>query len=252
MQLKRKSAPPLWEQIRSVLAEEIVGGTFPPGDQLPAEPELMERFEVSRSTVRRAMAELEDQGLVRVEQGRGTYVHDHVLHYRISKQTRFSENLMSQGRRPQSRVLADEIVEATETVARALGIATGSPVYRLARLRSADKVAILVGSAFLPAADFPGLLDGNLRHPSISAIYEAHGIASYVRLRTLVSTRMPSDWEARLLRQPRSRPVLVTKKVDGTPEGKPIGYGETVFAGDRVELEIDNLTAQAGAGFELV
>ncbi len=94
MALMRKAGIALWQQLEQSLAQEIASGALPAGSQLPPEPELMARYQVSRFTVRQAIASLEHRGLVRAEQGRGTFVQANLLTYPISQRTRFSRNLI--------------------------------------------------------------------------------------------------------------------------------------------------------------
>src|SRR3546814_1082174 len=93
--VERGSGVAVWRQIGELLADEIRNKLYAPGERLPPEPELAAKFSVNRHTIRRAMGELEQSGLVRIEQGRGTFVQEHAIDYAIGKRTRFSENLLS-------------------------------------------------------------------------------------------------------------------------------------------------------------
>ena len=80
----------LWRQILVRLERDIGAGIYPPGGRLPTEAEFAARFGVNRHTVRRALEELSRVGLVRVEQGRGTFVAEDILDYTVGPRTRFS------------------------------------------------------------------------------------------------------------------------------------------------------------------
>ena len=95
--VERGSGIAVWRQIGESLADDIRNKLYLAGEQLPSEPELAAKFAVNRHTIRRAMGELEQSGLIRIEQGRGTFVQEHAIDYAIGKRTRFSENLRSQG-----------------------------------------------------------------------------------------------------------------------------------------------------------
>jgi len=238
--LARKAGLALWQQIGERLSDEITRGRHEPGTQLPTEPELMQRFGVSRHTVRRAMAELEDKGLIRVEQGRGTFVHEDVVHYRIAKRTRFTHNLVMQGRAPQQKILSVSPQPAAGEVAQALQIDKGVEVYRFETLSYADGIVISCAEDYFPAEIFPNLPDLRRRGLRMQTIYAQYGIQDYIRLVTWISARPPTDEEARLLQQPRSRPVLVTQKIDTDLGGRPVSYGESRWAADRVQFVVDN------------
>ncbi|HLB97377.1 MAG TPA: GntR family transcriptional regulator, partial [Acetobacteraceae bacterium] len=81
----------LWRQIASQLQQAISAGTYAPGAKLPTEAELSQHFRVNRHTVRRALEELSRAALVRVEQGRGSFVAEDVIEYAVEPRTRFSE-----------------------------------------------------------------------------------------------------------------------------------------------------------------
>ena len=238
--LKRKSGTALWQQIGEQLAAEITDGTMPPGTRLPTEPELVERFGVSRNTVRRAMSTLEEGGLVRVEQGRGTFVHDDVIYYEISKRTRYSRNLLHQGRDPTTKVEKTIEVPATDHVAAMLKIRRNEMVIVASAYAMADEVIISVGEMYYPSARFPGLLKRRHRTLSQAALFASYGIDDYTRLTTWISARPPTDAEARRLRQPRSRWVIVTQKVDVDAKGKPVCYAESLWSADRIQFVVNS------------
>src|SRR5690242_15523560 len=110
----------LWRQIAGSLEKEISEGRLPAGTRLPTEAELSTRFAVNRHTVRRAMEELQSRGLVRIEQGRGSFVAEDVLDYPLGPRTRFSETIRRQNREPQGRILRLDEIDADGTVAEAL------------------------------------------------------------------------------------------------------------------------------------
>ena len=94
--LPRVAGVPLWRQVETALTQAIRSGKALPGTQLPTEFTLAAHFAVNRHTIRRALAELEAASLIRVERGRGTFVHENVIDYQVSRRTRFSENIRRQ------------------------------------------------------------------------------------------------------------------------------------------------------------
>src|SRR3546814_943740 len=92
MTLQRRAGGALWRQIAETLEKDIREQVYEPGQRLPTEAELAERFSVNRHTVRRGIAFLEQEGVLRVEQGRGTFVQERMVDYRLGKRTRFTEN----------------------------------------------------------------------------------------------------------------------------------------------------------------
>src|SRR5262245_55126894 len=95
----------LWRQISESLIEDIRKGVLKNGAQLPADIAIAERFGVNRHTVRRAVSHLQNEGILRVERGRGTFVVSDVLEYRLGESTRFTANLLQNHRAPNRSVL---------------------------------------------------------------------------------------------------------------------------------------------------
>src|SRR5262245_43998939 len=126
--LERASGIALWRQIGQHLLGDLESKRLTPGMRLPSEIELAERFGVNRHTVRRAIADLEAKGLFRVRQGQGTFVHEHVVDYALSRRTRFSENLSRQNVEARGELVQSRTEPAGTAVARALGLGAGQSV----------------------------------------------------------------------------------------------------------------------------
>ncbi|MEX0758279.1 MAG: phosphonate metabolism transcriptional regulator PhnF [Tistlia sp.] len=237
--MKRRNGQALWRRIQEVLAQEIAAGTFAPGDRLPTEPALAARFGVNRHTLRRAMAALAEQGLVRIEQGRGSFVQEQVLDYAIGRRTRFSTNVLAQQRRPGGRLLGTAELPADGALARELALLPGTPCLLIELLREVDDRPVSLGRHYFPAARFPGLAEAYARLGSISPALAECGLLDYERRVTRITARLPEASEAGLLRQPRTRPVLVTEAVNVDPEQRPVEFGVTLFAADRMQLVVE-------------
>jgi GntR family phosphonate transport system transcriptional regulator len=247
MGVTRKEGRALWHQIERALGAEIEACTLRLGDRLPTEPVLMQRFGVSRFTVRQAIANLERRGLVRAEQGRGTFVHRDVLSYPISRRTRFSRNLIEQGFDPGGEVFLQEVVAADQAVAAALHLMAGAPVAHRRGVGTANGIPIELASVYVSDERFPDFAQVRNRHATYTATFAAYGIADYVRMSTTIETRLPTPEEARTLRQPDSAPVLVVTRVDADTTDTPILFGQAVWNGERVAFELIDDGAEISA-----
>src|ERR1700683_888446 len=121
----------LWRGIADDVEQEIAAGVYTAGERLPGEVEIAQRFDVNRHTVRRALAELAQRGLVRAERGSGTFVAPRRLAYPIRTRTAFSEIVGGAGREVGGRLMADSEEPASGAVAVRLRIPVGAPVVRL-------------------------------------------------------------------------------------------------------------------------
>lgn len=230
---------PIWRRLAERLGAEIRDRPLPPDTRLPPEIQLAHRFGVNRHTVRRAIRELAERGLVRVEQGRGCFVQDVLIDYPLRHRTSFGANLIANDRVPGRQVLDLAEGAADEETARRLRIEIDAPVYRVRTLGTADGVPLVVGSHVFPARRLPQLPACLAADTSFSALFRHHGIETYQRRSTRITARLPTADEAAALKQPASLPVLVTEAIDADEAGTPLGFGISCFASSRVQLTVE-------------
>jgi GntR family phosphonate transport system transcriptional regulator len=236
-EVERGSGVAVWRQIGEALANDIRSKLYVPGEQLPPELELAARFSVNRHTIRRAMGELEQTGLVRIEQGRGTFVQEHAIDYAIGKRTRFSQNLASQGMRGHIEVLDSQVARLPE-IARHLGLSRTANIVRVQMIGKAEDRTIDVADHYFDAARFAGI-DEHLRtRQSISRALALYDVTDYTRKWSRITAAMPNSVTARLLNQPKTRPVLQVESLNVDVEGTPIQFSLVRFAGDWVQLTV--------------
>jgi GntR family phosphonate transport system transcriptional regulator len=230
----------LWRRIADDLERAIALGTHAAGERLPGEIEIAARLSVNRHTVRRALAELTERGLIRAERGSGTYVEGSRLAYPIGARTRFSEIVGSAGRDPGGRLIGHGRESAAKDIARKLGLKVGDEVVRLEILRSADRVPICVTTGWLPAARAADAARVFRTCRSITAMLAHFGIKDYRRKSTRVTAAAAEAVDAQRLRLAPGRAILVVDSINITPTGTPILVSRTRFAADRVELVVES------------
>jgi GntR family transcriptional regulator, phosphonate transport system regulatory protein len=226
----------LWRQIASHLQQDIGTGRYPPGGRLPTEAELSHDFAVNRHTVRRALEELSRSGLVRVEQGRGSFVAEDVLEYSVEPRTRFSEWIKRHNKEPSGRVLQLKETVANTQVATGLGIRSGGRVVLLERLGFADDRPVSLTSHYFPTSRLRGILDALRATPRITEALHAVGVADYLRQMTRVTARLPTGEEAELLRMPRNRPLLLAENVNVDRAGQVVEFAIGRYPTPRVQI----------------
>jgi GntR family phosphonate transport system transcriptional regulator len=233
----RRSGVSVWRQIAERLAADIRDDRFPDG-RLPSEAELSARFGVNRHTLRQAVQSLQERGLVRIERGRGMFAQRELLEYPLSRRTRFTENLLRQGLLPSQLLLTAHPEAADERVARELQLAAGAQVLRVQNLSEANGQPVSLMTAWYPGERFAGLLQMLQEGTGTSEMLRRLGVQDYVRAESRVTTQMPTEETAHLLKQPPTRPLLCVASVDVDLAGRRIKYGETLFCGDRVQLTV--------------
>ena len=227
----------MWRRIADAIRLDIVGGKLLRGDKLPGEMAMAKRFGVNRHTVRHALAALASEGVVKAEQGRGTFVDQaRRLSYRIGKRTRFSEGLAGQARNLERKLLSADIDSANAAVAAALRIRPGTKTVRIETLSLADGRPLSRATAWLDYRRFPDFPSRFETSKSITAAFRASGVADYSRASTHISARHADAEETRLLKLAPGAILLVSESVDADPDGTPIQYALSRFPADRLEL----------------
>ncbi|MCB1489569.1 MAG: GntR family transcriptional regulator [Bauldia sp.] len=232
----RRRPEPLWHQVEQAIRQRIESGEWPTGSRIPAEDRLCDMLGVSRITVRHAIRNLEESGLLRREHGRGTFVRNAAA---VSAGTReltsFTAEMSRLGLVADSRVLAVGTMPATADVAAALGVEEGAPVVRIRRLRMGGSEAIGVQTTHIPAARVPGFLDDGPLQGSLYALLKArYGITPEEAHEVYRVTLVDED-HASLLDVPAGSPAFVIERISADDDG-PFEFTISLMRGDLYEI----------------
>jgi len=229
----------VWSRIEAQLARDIASGRVRPGERLDSEHALAQRFKVNRHTVRQALGSLGAKGLLRAEQGRGTFVADFAVDYLLGRRTRFSENLAAAGHAGSHQLLGAAQKAADAAVAAALELRRGARVLVLTTLGEARGRPLVFGEHWFPAARFAGLEERFRAAGSLSKALGAFNCGDYTRKRSLVQARVLEEAVAQRLAQPAGSAALYVESVNVDRGGVPIEFGRVWFAGARVQLLVE-------------
>ena len=217
------------------------------GDYLPSEIQLAQRFSINRHTVRRAIDELVQAGMVLRQQGKGTLVLEHSLQYRIGARGRFSESVEAMGHHSESRITGRGLLRADDVLARKMWVQPGTEVFQIDTLRCIDGKPVTLISHYLPTEHCPGL-DQHYQGGSLHELLEARYGFQLTRRQGLISAGMPSCQESLLLRYPRNMPLLkICSNNLCTRTGALVEYSVSRSRADCFEYKIEprqNLTPE--------
>ncbi|MDR2996839.1 MAG: GntR family transcriptional regulator [Microbacterium sp.] len=227
--IDRTGPVPLYFQVSTRLQSAIRSGEIPPGARLENEISIAEQLGVSRPTVRRAIQELVDKGLLVRRRGIGTQVVQGSVTRQVELTSLF-DDLQSANHEPGTQVLAHEVVPAGAEVADALGIPLGDPVLRLRRRRSTDGVPVAVMENHLPAS-FADVTVEQLESRGLYQILRARGVAISVA-KQKIGARRAEDDEHELLDIDEGGPVLTMERVSFDQSGAAIEFGHHCYRPD--------------------
>lgn len=235
--IERRSGVALWRQIADRMRHEIASDLM--DGRMPPETALAQRFGVNRHTVRTAIAALVREGVLRAEQGRGTFVESRRrLVYPIARRTRFSDGLSGQARELQGDLLDHAREPAAPDIAAALELPPGAPVIRLATVSRADGRPVSRAQSWFDAARFAGMAAQYEKTRSITAAFKALGLADYLRHSTVVTAQHADTADLEELELSPGAIVLVATAINVDADGVPVQYAKTRFAADRIELQM--------------
>ncbi|MBM6774312.1 GntR family transcriptional regulator [Olsenella profusa] len=229
---------PLYDQLVDILTEKIEQ-EYRPGDLMPSERELSERYGLSRTTVRLALQELERLGMVVRQHGRGTFVADRSAQAtNLSQQYSFTEQMRSMGRVPETTILEFSEFDADKQLAERMGVRPGDRLFKLKRLRAADGVPMMVEKTYLPVRKFltlkRPLLDSMPLYEIIESVY--HEKIRLAEEEFFASVARTAD--AHLLGIAEGDPVLDLVRTTYNTSNEIIEYTLSVARADQFKYKV--------------
>ena len=236
---------PLHHQVFRDLKSALDAREWRPGDRMPTERELAERYGCSLITIRHALSELVREGRIERTRGRGTYVLQPRIDRDIAGAMSFSEEMQRRGLDPATRVVTGRIEPAGEAIAGSLGIAADAPVVYLERVRLGSGEPLLLEQARLPAERFPGLLAFDFERRSLYDILAERYSTRIVRAREAVEPVVLKRREAELLDLPARSLALQIDGVAFAADGSAVEAARSFVRGDRTRYYLERDVVRA-------
>jgi GntR family transcriptional regulator len=231
---------PLYVRIQEYVADLILTGKLKPEDKLRSEREFSEELGVSRMTVRKAMTELVNEGLLERRHGSGTYVAKPKVTYESHEMLNYVQAMQARNISCSSQLLDMEEIVASRRLADTLQIEIGDPIIRVAILRHANRVPIILERVFFPCTLFPGIQEWDLEKSSIVDLLTSVYKAQPQRISQTVEAVLAADVVARQLRVDESFPLLMlTRIIYGRETGKPVVYAQDFLRSDYARVHTD-------------
>ncbi|MER5132131.1 GntR family transcriptional regulator [Serratia marcescens] len=234
--LASAGAMPLYLRFNASVRQAIDQGLLNAGDFLPSERLFTERLGISRITVRKALACLEQDGLIGRSRGYGTFIQlqrpEPKLFYSLADVKGFSSEVLQQGRRPDTQWISRERVPASAELAEKLQLAAGTPIYTLKRIHLIDRRPMSVAMSYVVVAAI-----ANVDEIGISLYdYFRRNNVEMGSLRSQVSAAMADDDIRRALQLSEPMPLLIVRQTLFDHSKKPIEYSESFCRSDMYEF----------------
>ncbi len=209
--------------------------SMPPGSPIPTERSLAAEFDVSRTTVRQALAELTVEGRLLRVQGKGTFAAEPKVAQRLQLSS-YTEDMRAQGREPSSRLLEISEDPADIELARLLAIRAGAKVLRMHRLRLADNEPMAIETTHLPLSRFRGLRRYVSSGSSLYQVLRERFGVEMGHAEETIETALASPEEAELLGADVGLPMLLLSRHSFDSAGNPVEWVRSVYRGDRYKF----------------
>ena len=227
------TAEPLYSLVASRAEHLIATGVWQEGDRLPPERQLCLDFDVSRSTLRQALGELEERGLISRHQGRGTFVTRPRIQFPIAGAFSIGEAMRQRGMSITTRVLSVEIIEASRQLASDLACLPGDAVVVIERLRLSDGEPMVLDTAHLRAELFPGLAAADLEQRSLYEVLRTDYGRTVAEAQETLEPVILTPHECQRLGVPPHTTALLTRRVTTDDKGVVVALGHVLLRGDR-------------------
>jgi GntR family transcriptional regulator len=242
-EMDRSSPVPLYHQLSRWLEARIAEGTFPVGDRLPSETQLAARFDLHRNTVRHAISELAEEGLVETRRGVGTFVKrmsSLVPVHRLGRITSFVDDFEINDVAFEDQMLGKEAVAAPIEVAAKLRVDPGASLVKVERLRLADRTPFVFERQYYPYGPFHRLLEMEISGSLYRILTERFGADLHHSTKTLRAIS-PDEETARRLGIPRAVPCMAIESVTYSSGNEPLEVLHAYYRGDRYLFQVESV-----------
>lgn len=235
--INKVSRIPLYYQLIDIILEMIEKGNLKPDDKLPSERELCDTYDISRSTVRQAIQELEKDGYIYRIHGKGTFVSSEIYKQDLLRFYSFTEEMKRIGKTPSSKVLSFDIIGCNEKLSRKMNLNLGDRVYSVTRLRLADGEPMMLETSFLPYDRFPNLTKEQLEKNAMYDIFTKEYKVIFTEAEEIFQAVTTREEEAILLKYSVGLPSMMVERIT-YENGNIIEYTKGISKGDKFKYHV--------------
>lgn len=237
--LNKNTPVPLYFQLETLILEEIENGSYPPGSMIPTEKELSQMFNISRTTVRQAIAALVQKDRLYRTKSKGTFV----AHPKTSQDfmltiMSYDEDVRAAGRTPSTEMLKMEVVELYEEIATEMGLEPGTKVIFLYRKRMVDGQPFVRVKTYLPYDKCKFILEHDFEKESLYDVLSKNRDTHIVKLVRTCEARSANSEDVKILDVKRGRPIHYFTSMGYNQTGEIIEYSLARYRGDESKFRV--------------
>jgi len=244
--LDRQSLTPLYLQLKEFLASQVMDGSLQPGDALPSERQLCKEFDLSRTTVRQALRELNQESLIRTVPGRGAFVATSQLDLTVKVSLAgFTEDASRQGMATSSRLLGAGLVSSPlPAIIEAMGLQTGDKIVQVERLYLVNNTPLALHTAYLNYCFCPQVLQHNLAEESVFRLLCGEYGLRLAQAEEQVYAALANEQEIEMLNLVYPAAVLRAERTTFLDTGEVIEFSLATYCGEwyRMSMLLEELS----------
>jgi GntR family transcriptional regulator len=234
--LDKNSPIPLYYQLKEILLEKIRNGEIGKEGTLPSEETLCKEYSVSRGTVRKAIAELEKEGYVVSEQGKGVFLVKPKFEQSLLRFYSIGREMQSRDEDFHTRVISKEISKPTRGIQEALGVREDEDLNKIVRVRYLDNEPVIIENIFIPIRVCPDLLEEDLESVPLYDILENKYNLKILKVKETLEPVVLRKEEAKLLECKVGLPAFLVERVTYLIDGSLVELRKSVIRGDRFKF----------------
>ncbi|MEW6193965.1 MAG: GntR family transcriptional regulator [Bacteroidota bacterium] len=236
MEIDKKSALPLYYQLKEILKEEIDIGRYKPNEKIPSENELAELLKISRNTAKQAIADLVSEGMLYRVQGKGTFVAERKIFKGLTDAYSFSSEFQQYGSAITTRVIISEEIFESKEALEYLKMKESTELYRIQRLRLMSDLPVALQTSYIPKFFCPDLLSHDLSSNSLFDILKEHYQLNFGYFTENLTCVKADQYEAELLKVKKGSPLFLLTRKTFTKNDEIIEVVRSFLPGDRCEF----------------
>jgi len=240
MIIDQQSKIPLYYQLKEDIKQKILRGDLKEGDLLPSEREFSERYDISSTTIRRALNDLVHENFLERKAGKGTFVRMGKVKRDLRKVLGFTQNMTEMGLTPSTKVLSKKVVPANAFARDRLGLKKGTRIVRLNRLRLANDTPMMLETRYIRTDLCPGIQNQELTSSLWKVFEHIYGYKPYRHSQNLRIAKI-SGGSASLLGLKDDSLVFLIKGVTYLENGKAIECEESLYRSDKYDLAFEGI-----------